>query len=203
MNIKTCINCKIHNPEEALFCRFCGQSFKTQVPTLIEKEDVRQVAAKWKRYSYWKRPITGVVLRIFLSCILAIVVVVISSILLQFLCQDKELSIIVSIVVGLGFLIVGFYYTLRLMPNKQEKEFFSKAYDKIEPYYYIGIKHSRNKRLYKIFVKDYKMGLMDVTNYKIAIKPHYQMMEWANKQSVLKVKLNGDSFKINIKGDFV
>ena len=47
------------------------------------------------------------------------------------------------------------------------------------------------------------MGLLDVSNYKIAIKPHYSSMKWKKKQSILTVTLNNDTFDINTKGEYL
>lgn len=200
---KKCVNCNTENPSQAVYCRRCGLSFEQKTATSDELKAIQLLTNKWKKYTQWKRPITGFVLRCIVFAFLSLALACLTGLVLERLSNDLYLQVIGAIIVGLALLIIGIIINRKQLPTKKEKESFSLIYDKIEPYYYTGIHHSRKRKLYKIFLKGEKMGLLDVSNYKIAIKPHYSSMKWKKKQSILTVILNNDTFDINTKGEYL
>lgn len=201
--MKQCYNCNTENPLGATFCRKCGLPFEH---ITISKEDLEKIkinTQKWKTYPQWKKPITGFVIRFIFSVCLAIVLSCLTGLVLYNMGQDTTTQIIFASIVGFLLLFIGVYFCRKQMPTKQEKDMFLLICDKVEPYYYTGIRHSRKRKMYKIFVKDNKMGVLDVCNYKIAIPPHYSFIKWKKRQSSLTVSLNNDTFDINVKGEFL
>ena len=201
--MKQCNNCNTNNPSGATFCRKCGLPFECKTISDEDLEKIKVNTHNWKTYPQWKKPITGFVIRcIFLVC-LAIVLSCLTGLVLNNMGKDATTQIVFACIVGFLLFFIGVCFCRKQLPTKQEKDMFLLMCDKVEPYYYTGIRHSRNRKLYKIFVKDNKMGVLDVCNYKIAIPPYYSFIKWKKKQSSLTVSLNNDTFDINVKGEFL
>ena len=142
-------------------------------------------------------------IRCIICAVLSVVFAYITGYVLERLGKDFYIQIIGAVLVGLTLFIIGVIINRKQLPTKKEKESFNSLYDKIEPYYYLGIRHSRKRKLYKMFLKEERMGLLDVSNYKLAIEPHYSSMKWKKKQSILTVTLNCDTFDIDTNGEYL
>lgn len=201
--MKKCDYCNTENPSEATFCRKCGLPFECRTVSNEDLERIKVHTQKWKTFPQWKRPITGFVIRCIFSACLSIVFSCLTGFVLFNMGQDTTTQIVSACIVGFLLFIICVSVCRKQLPTKQEKDIFISIYDKIEPYYYTGIRHSRKRTFYKIFVKDGKMGVIDVCNYKIAIPPHYTFIKWKNKHSSLTVSLNNDTFDINVNGEFL
>lgn len=201
--MKKCLYCNVENPKKATYCRKCGLSFIPQKKSKKELKEIESLTAKWKSYPREKRPITGLLMR---SCILAVISAFVTFLVgftLETIGKEEAMCLIIAIGSGVLFFLAGTCINVKQLPTKKERELFSSLYDLIEPYSYLGLRHSRKRKLYKIFLKGEKMGLMDVSNYRIAIDPHYSSMKWKQKQKVLTVTLNNDTFDINTEGDYL
>lgn len=201
--MKQCNYCNTKNPSGATFCRKCGLPFECRTVSNEELKRIKVHTQKWKKYNQWKKPITGFVIRCILSACLSLIFSCLTGFVLSNMGQDTTTQIVSACIVGFFLFVICVYFSRKQLPTKQEKDIFLLICDKVEPYYYTGIRHSRNRQLYKIFVKDNKMGVLDVCNYKIAIPPYYSFIKWKKKQSSLMVSLNNDTFDINVKGDFL
>lgn len=200
---KLCVHCGVNNPHSAIFCRGCGLPF--DVKLISEKNPhIPEINKKWEKYSSWKKPITGVCIRFLGVIIFSIFVFFLAGILTD---SIKDIPDIVPYLSATFFslisVLLGWLLIRRQLPTKEENGAFEDIYDCIEPYCYTGIAHSRKRKLFKRFLKGDKMGLMDVTNYKISIEPKYTEMRWKEKQKILIVSMNDDNFDIDINGNFV
>ncbi|MCD8202264.1 MAG: hypothetical protein LUD48_01310 [Prevotella sp.] len=199
--------CRASNPEYAKYCRACGRPFIEIGINQSEVDKVRLRTRKWKKYTHWKRPITGSILKMIIITILALGVIGgIVFFLVSKIVLDRDSQWIVWVVGVVCFLVtfsIAINRIKKQFPTEDENHDFPDTYDKIERYCYLGIRHSRKKSLYKIFVKNDKMGLIDVTQYYVAIPARYAFMEWKDKQSILTVTLNDDTYDINVREEFV
>ncbi len=208
---KKCRFCSTLNPGDAIYCRNCGRPFKTIEPAADDIDRVKRASRKWKKYSHWKRPITGFVLRMMvvfaLVAVSGLLFAYISDLIAEACIADPGVRnawpIVVGAVAAITVFVIGFIFCKKQLPDEDERDSFPGTYDKIEPYCYLGLRHSRKRALYKIFVKDYRMGLVCVTGYGVAIDAKYALMKWKRKQRVLTVWLNGDTFDIDIYGNFL
>ena len=201
--IKKCVNCKTQNPPQAVYCRKCGLPFEQKAASNDEIKAIKRLTHKWKKYAQWKKPITGFLIRCIIWAVLSVIFVSITGYVLERMGKDLYIQNIGAALIGLTLFIIGIIINRKQLPTKKEKESFNLRYDKIEPYCYLGICHSRKRKLYKIFLKGDRMGLLDVSNYKLAIEPHYSSMKWKKKQSILTVTLNNDTFDINTNGEYL
>lgn len=196
--VKKCKHCLTNNPAEAKYCRYCGVSFEYIPISSKEKEIVDSLTRKWKVYSQWKRPITGFIIRCIITTLITLILASLTYLVLLYLDVKTNIQMISTIAVALVLFTIGIYINRKQLPTTSEKNDFYSIYDKVEPYHYTGIRHSRKKRFYKLFVKSGKMGVLDVTNYRVLIKANYSSIQWKVKQYIITVTINNDTFDITL-----
>lgn len=192
-----CDFCNTLNPLDSKYCRKCGSSF-------IEKDDENLLDNCVKDFVVcpnWKKPYTGFVLRllgIFLVSVLFGFVV--SLFLIEQVNADEDWSFFFGFVVIVVCVCVGVHFAKKQMPNTKEAAAYSETVDMLERYCYLGVKYSRKKPKYCIFAKNNKLGLLDVSNYKVAILAKYDCMKWHEEQKLLTVVVGKSSSIIDVKG---
>lgn len=109
--------------------------------------------------------------------------------LIQCLCITIGTTIFFSIVIFLG---------IRKYPQK-DNHLFDIA-DYVEKYRYTGFIKGRKKPILKFYVKDNKMGLLDVAHYRTFLSAQYDKLSWREKNKYLNATVGNREFIIDIYG---
>ena len=105
-------------------------------------------------------------------------------------------GIIISGLISLISLII-IKFCRRKFPPKNNQ--LSNVADYVQKYRYTGFIRGR-KPILKFYVKDNKMGLLDVAHYCVFLNAQYDKLEWREKNKLLKASLNNKTFIIDIHG---
>lgn len=84
----------------------------------------------------------------------------------------------------------------RAFPNKSTN--LRSLADYIQKYRYTGLIRGRKKPILKFFVKDSKMGLMDVAHYCVFLPAQYDVLEWREKNKYLNATIGNRTFIIDV-----
>lgn len=196
-----CPACYTANVPGARYCRHCGMPFQENLEAAAWTTVQDNHTHTWKVRAIWKRPFWGIGLKLLTGIFAGFCT---GFALAVFLAAKHIIQSDLFLFIILGFVTLWAFILTWVIVKKQLP--LSKAVPagyRIEPYTYRGIRHSRKRPLYKRFVYNHRMGLIDVCNYRVVIPPYYEMMTWKKKQRLLTVSLNGDEFDIDINGNFV
>lgn len=105
--------------------------------------------------------------------------------------------VIFFILLLISVLIIVLYK--RVFPNKNTNP--RSLADYIQKYQYTGLIRGRKKPILKFFVKDNKMGLMDVAHYCVFLPAQYDVLEWREKNKYLNATVGNRTFIIDINGN--
>lgn len=92
----------------------------------------------------------------------------------------------------------GIRFSKRKYPAKDN--LLKNSADYIQQYSYSGFIKGRKKPVLKFFVRNNKMGLMDVAHYCVFLPAQYDMLEWREKNKYLNATVGNQTFIIDIKG---
>lgn len=106
-------------------------------------------------------------------------------------------SLIVSCFLPVLFGII-LYYGRREFPEKNN--LLRNSADYVQKYRYTGFIRGRKTPILKFYVKDNKMGLLDVAHYCVFLNAQYDKLEWREKNKFLNAKLGNRTFIIDIYG---
>ena len=180
-----CIKCGAESPENAKFCRGCGEALN------VNFIDAHSDYAPATRYN-WRNPFKyiGRLLRLlFMLLLITIIIVVIINV--QFEGFWFEVDNLGFIPVGI-ILIWGVIYSRKRMLPKDYK--LSDVADYVKRYNYFSNR-------YTFYVKDGKYGLLDVRKFKVHFPAEYDMMEWRVFNKLLVVTKGNRQYMIDILGN--
>lgn len=95
--------------------------------------------------------------------------------------------------------ILAIKYGKRQYPAKDN--LLKNSADYIQKYRYTGLIRGRKKPILKFFVKDNKMGLVDVAHYCVFLPAKYDVLEWREKNKYLNATIGNRTFIIDINGN--
>ena len=95
--------------------------------------------------------------------------------------------------------ILAIKYGKRQYPAKDN--LLKNSADYIQKYRYTGLIRGRKKPVLKFFIKDNKMGLMDVAHYCVFLTAQYDVLEWREKNKYLNATTGNRTFIIDINGN--
>lgn len=72
--------------------------------------------------------------------------------------------------------------------------------DYVQKYRYTGFMQGRKTPILKFYVKDNKMGLLDVAHYCVFLPAQYDKLEWREKNKFLNATLGNKLFIVDIYG---
>ncbi len=209
---KICPTCQTSNPGSAQFCAACGTSLQTTTASSMMQKYPELKLEPTSIYS-WKSNYKS----IFGSLL-------IFSFFILFYLVGSIIGIIVSITLfgindffhhtdgGISLMIFGislpiaiiFYFIVKRSKskldnfNKNIKPTLQTIADYIQAYKYGGTKKHPK---YVFFVKDSKFGVMNVTEFKVAIPAQYDEIAWREPNRILTVTKGSETYDIDIFGN--
>ncbi len=107
--------------------------------------------------------------------------------------QSLIKSCILSVLFG-----IFLYYGRRRFPEKNNQ--LRKLADYVQRYRYTGLSEGRNTPVLIFYVKDNKMGLLDVAHYCVFLTAQYDKLEWRETNKYLNAIIGKRKFMIDIYG---
>ena len=227
---KICPTCHTSNPESAQFCAACGSALQTHTASnMMQKYPQYKLQPtsiyKWKYDTGYKIllifiiPVVLFILYSFISLGAYNILVGYQPDTYKF-CdplqifkdfnsyteylsrarRDYYMSIFTCLLIASAILTV----LLSFFINSRKKEKLSKAKslsslaDYIQEYKYGGTKKHPK---YVFFVKDNKFGVMNVTEFKVAIPAQYDEIAWREPNRILTVTKGNETYDIDIFGN--
>lgn len=193
-----CKECGTENVIGTLFCRECGISF-----------DFRQ---RWESYDFQPTsvysPRVGIrilyeFVKIMVICCLSIFLVPISLGLEYFIrkytsigLDDFQESLFATFMILIFILIV--LITLKRIINnwRKHKVYLRRNAD------YIQSNISSFQR-YRFFLKNNKMGLVDVKRFKVTIPAKYDVLQWRYTDKIVDASVEGKQLVLDVRGNIL
>lgn len=116
------------------------------------------------------------------------------------LSEFKEINLIGIIVYLILSLLFFFFSKLSKRSLPAKENLLKNSADYIQKYQYTGLIRGKKKPILKFFVKDNKMGLMDVAHYCVFLPAQFDVLEWREKNKYLNATIGNRTFIIDING---
>lgn len=193
--MKICPNCALHNPDDACFCYNCGNSLKS--PMEIYPELNFQPTSVYN----WQKPLFS---RSLYLPVMLIMILAISWALYCILFDDyegEELWIILCLWIFSFLLCLYRFISNKRKISKLNDVSLQNIADYIQMY---TLWDFSKKSQYVFFVKNNKMGVLDVQSQRVVIPAEYDMLTWETKNNwktkykILQAKIHGSTFLIDI-----
>ena len=194
---KICPTCHTSNPGSAQFCAACGSALPSTllVNPMLQYKQLRlqptslygwQSLSKWPFYCF-----------IFTTSIIFLWGIgwAIGTLFEPYWHIIPEVTLVWCII--LAFFIWQSYCSYKYTFKKSDKSLSSLA-DYIQEYKYGG---SKQHPKYVFFVKDNKFGVMNVTEFKVAIPAQYDEIAWREPNRILTVTKGNETYDIDIFGN--
>lgn len=209
---KICPTCHTSNPGSAQFCAACGSALQTHTASNMMQKypdlKLRPTSIySWQsnyKSNYLCPLILGIVFLLYtLAGLIGIFVNIYEYGIKDFIHHsDGGISLMVfSIflpVTIVSYLIVKWSKKKLDNFNEDIKPTLPKLADYIQEYKYGGTeKHPK----YVFFVKDNKFGVMNVTEFKVAIPAQYDEIAWREPNRILTVTKGNETYDIDIFGN--
>lgn len=193
-----CKNCKTVNVIGSLFCRGCGVTF--------------DFIQRWESYDFQPTsvysPRVGIrILYEFVKCIMVIFLLIflvpISFALEYFIHKytsieldefQEKLCVTFMIIV---FILIVLITLKRTINNwKKHKVYLRRNAD------YIQSNISSFQR-YRFFLKNNKMGLVDVKRFKVTIPAKYDVLQWRYTDKIVDASIEGERLVLDVRGNIL
>lgn len=208
---KICPTCHTPNPGSAQFCAACGTSLQTTTASsMMQKypELKLQPTTLYPWQSNYKSNYSFLLALELIFLLNPICVIVITHEIFIFGINnfyhypDGRTYLIIF---GISLLIaIIFHFIVKRSKgkldnfNKNIKPTLQTIADYIQAYKYGGTKKHPN---YVFFVKDSKFGVMNVTEFKVAIPAQYDEIAWREPNRILTVTKGSETYDIDIFGN--
>lgn len=180
-----CQHCNTFNSDDTMYCRVCGH----KLPYSINQIKVNYLPTN---HLNWKSPIFANI--IYGTALVAVIlsVIMLVNIFIRAPWDDHREYTFYTIW-GILLVISMLCASKFNLPQPNSSKYLLKdVADYIEPYSYGGMRHNPKKPLYVIFIKDNKMGLLDVSTFSIKIEADFDVLTWHTKNEYLNaINANG------------
>ena len=115
--------------------------------------------------------------------------------------SSYQTYVLVGVLISAAIALIAFLLmklVRRQSPPKNNP--LSKVADYVQKYSYSGFLKGRKSPVLKFYVKDNKMGLLDVAHYCVFLNAQYDQLSWREKNKYLNAKDGGRSLIIDVHG---
>ena len=195
---KICPTCHTSNPGSAQFCAACGTPLQ---PIKISNAILKYPRLKLQPTTLYNWDVElpekyQTILTIAFGIIFYSIIIFLAPLYLGKQTWAKFRAVLSTCIGGL-LLLFSFIQKIRLIIKSKRVKLSSLA-DYIQEYKYGGTsKHPK----YVFFVKDNKFGVMNVTEFKVAIPAQYDEIAWREPSRILTVTKGNETYDIDIFGN--
>ena len=189
-----CTNCGASIPSDSLYCPDCGKELVASNSTSVN------IMNRFPEYNFvptnfydWRKPWLARFATIIALIISVLLFVIAIGCFLIHNWVEGNIVLLIAII----FLLISLQVK-RKYPSKTN-HLYNYA-DYVQKYKYSGSIRGKKTPILKFYVKDNRMGLLDVAHYCVFLAAQYDKLEWRENNKYLKASLGNQSFIIDIYG---